>query len=462
MQPSNFLASSSIDVAGRPIFSQEEFRRIDSSQLHVTRKSMDILILNQTFYPDVVATAQCATTLAENLARAGHRVTVVAGRRAYDQPENVFPKSELWEGIRIRRCASTGFGKSSVWRRALDFASFLLACSYRLLFTRRHDIVIAMTTPPLISVIAALFVLLKGGSLRTWLMDMNPDEAIAACCLRKDSLTARMLQSAHRFSLAASDRIVVLDRFMKARVIQKNIPEERIAIVPPCLQNSAPAYTPDGRTEFRRAHGMEGKFVVMYAGNHSPCHPLDTLLQAARELADRRDIMFCFVGGGSELPRVSEFAAAHALRNIVCLPYQDPRTTLAACLSSADLQVIVMGEPFVGLVHPCKIYNILHMGTPLLHIGPSEDHVTDLLPASAIGRWAFLARHGDANSVKDIVAHAADLGLRLPRLAEKIPGISARELMARTIAALTGDARDDYAGISHELARQEQYEERIS
>jgi hypothetical protein len=57
-------------------------------------------------------------------------------------------------------------------------------------------------------------------------------------------------------------------------------------------------YDVDERERFRKAHGLDGKFVVMYSGNHSPCHPLTTLLEAARLLEPRRDIAFCFVGGG--------------------------------------------------------------------------------------------------------------------------------------------------------------------
>ncbi len=44
----------------------------------------------------------------------------------------------------------------------------------------------------------------------------------------------------------------------------------------------------------------------MYSGNHSPCHPLDTLLDAAHALKDRSEVVFCFIGGGSEQVKVRE------------------------------------------------------------------------------------------------------------------------------------------------------------
>jgi hypothetical protein len=45
---------------------------------------MKVLLLNQCFYPDVVATSQHLTDLAIELVKSGHQVTVLASRRGYD------------------------------------------------------------------------------------------------------------------------------------------------------------------------------------------------------------------------------------------------------------------------------------------------------------------------------------------------------------------------------------------
>src|SRR5207253_8473991 len=142
------------------------------------------------------------------------------------------------------------------------------------------------------------------------------------------------------------------------------------------------------------AHKLSQKFVVMYSGNHSPCHPLDTLLGAAYKLRDNSEIAFCFVGGGSEFVKVKSFAAERGLENILCLPYQ-PLAGLSASLSAADLHVVVMGDEFAGIVHPCKIYNILSVGAPFLYIGPTESHVVDILPHLPSREAGRTAKHGE-------------------------------------------------------------------
>ena len=355
---------------------------------------MKILLLNQAFHPDVVSTAQHLSELAAELAGRGHEVTVVAGRNAYDDPRKIFPSRETWRGVRIFRVASTRFGKSAKWRRAADFASFILSCCLRLAFLPKQDVVVALTTPPLISFIGAVRAKLWRAKFCYWVMDLNPDEAIAAGWLWAESPTGKILEWMSRFSFRRSNRIVALDRFMCDRIVAKGIAREKIAVIPPWSHDNEVRFDAAGRERFRQAHGLEGKFVVMYSGNHSPVHPLDTLMQAAGRLRDE-PIVFCFVGGGSEFKRVQRWAEAGKHANVLCLPYQ-PMAQLSASLSAADAQVIVMGDAFVGLVHPCKIYNILTVGAPVIYIGPQPSHVTEILDHLGGGHsWCAVA-HGEA------------------------------------------------------------------
>ena len=364
---------------------------------------MDILLLNQAFYPDVAATAQYAADLAVKLVERGHRVTVIASRRGYADPKLTYAWSEKWRGIQILRCPTSVFGKGARWKRAVDFASFFVACALRLAVLPRFDRVVALTSPPLVAVMGVVVARMNGARFVHWVMDLNPDEAIAAGWLQPKSRAARVLNAALRFSLRGSDKVVALDRFMAERLTQKGVPAGKLSVIPPWSHDDVVTYDLEGAAEFRTRHGLEGKFVVMYSGNHSPCHPLDTLLQAARLLRKLPGIVFCFVGGGSEFGRVVEFAKEHNLENICCIPYQ-PLTGIAASLSAADLHQVVMGDAFVGIVHPSKVYNIRRLGIPFLYVGPSRSPVADLNPEGSF-------RHGDAEGVADFIETAAKQGL---------------------------------------------------
>jgi glycosyltransferase involved in cell wall biosynthesis len=366
-----------------------------------------VLLLNQCFWPDVVATAQQLTDLAVGLVERGHDVTVVCSDRGYDDQQLRFPRRERRNGVEIIRVRSIRANKNSRFRRALNFASFSIACAFRLGVLPRQDAVVALTSPPLISWLASWFTRLKGGRMIFWVMDLNPDEAIAAGWLRQESLTAKLLGALLQSSLRRAEKIVVLDRFVKQRILGKGISEEKIDVMGPWAHDDSVRFDEEGREAFRRAHNLAGKFVVMYAGNHSPCHPLDTVLRAAQELRTRDDIVFVFAGGGSEQHKVREFAHSNQLENVLCLPYQ-PLEKLSALLSAADLQVVVMGERFVGIVHPSKIYNILAIGSPFLYIGPAESHLGDIIARLGDPDSAFQAGHGDVDLVARLIVGRAE------------------------------------------------------
>jgi glycosyltransferase involved in cell wall biosynthesis len=424
------------------------------------------LLLNQTFHPDLVSTAQHLSDLALGLVERGHEVTVLTGRRAYDDPGKRFPKREEWRGIRIRRIGSTGFGKGAKWRRAADFASFGFLCALGLVFLPRHDAVIALTSPPLISVIGALRARLWGSRFIYWVMDLNPDEAIAAKWLSQGSLAARVLDWMSRFSLRCAHRVIALDRFMRERIAAKGIAGDKIKIIPPWSHDDHVHFDLQGRERFREAHGLADKFVVMYSGNHSPCHPLDTLLAAAQRLADDPGVVFCFVGGGSEFRKIQKMVGevqspkskvqsqssevgpggdsrithhASHVTNLLCLPYQ-PLAQLAGSLSAADLHVVVMGDPFVGTIHPCKLYNILGVAAPVLYIGPRPSHLSEVLEATN-GTYAWgAAGHGEVDGVlaqiERLRAGAASISDRLPPEARS--NFSKNRVLPQLLAELEG------------------------
>jgi hypothetical protein len=129
----------------------------------------------------------------------------------------------------------------------------------------------------------------------------------------------------------------------------------------------------------------------------------------------------------------------HSLSNILCLPYQ-PMDQLAGTLSAADLHLVVMGNPFVGLVHPCKVYNILRVGSPLLYIGPQPSHISEILQALNGEPPCAWAEHGEVDRViEHIVASKKRMvqsnGERGVPAAERF---SQEVLLPRLVEALEG------------------------
>lgn len=253
---------------------------------------------------------------------------------------------------------------------------------------------------------------------------MNPDEAIAAGWLREKSLTGRFLVCLAHWSFHKSSKIIALDRFMKKRIEERHsVSSDKIAVLPPWAHDEHLRPVDHDQNPFRKNHRLEGRFVVMYSGNHSPCHPLDTLLDAALHYREEKDMLFLFIGGGSLVKTVSDFKDQNGLENIVQLPYQ-PLDKLSESLSAADLHVAVMGNPFVGIVHPCKIYGILSVGRPCVFIGPKNGHIGDLMEGRSFG---YQVEHGDVDGLVAAIEKARHLDSPQKRQIE-VEGIGLKNL----------------------------------
>lgn len=360
---------------------------------------MKILLINQTFHPDVVATAQHLTDLALELVKAGHEVTVLTSRRSYLDSAILFSKREIFRGIQILRVKALSFGRSNRLSRILDALFMNLAFAWNLLWLPRFDKYLALTSPPLVGVISQFFAMLRRSDFIYWVMDLNPDQSIEAGWIRKDSFVAKVLEQSLQRVIKNSKTVIALDTFMKDRLILKGGDPEKIKVCPPWPLESDLETVPHQANPFRASAQLDGKFVVMYSGNLSICHPLETLLEAAYRLGSDQDIVFVFIGGGERVREVLDFKDKHHLENILYFPYQT-RADLKYSLSAADLHVAVMGEPYVGIVHPSKIYGILKIGRPFVYIGPKESPIGFLTALDGVG---YQVNHGETEKLVQII-----------------------------------------------------------
>src|SRR5271169_4592609 len=114
-----------------------------------------IIFLNRFFLPDHSATSQLVSDIATDLASYEHDVHVITSRQLYDDPLAHLPSQETLSGVRVHRVATTRFGRSKLIGRAIDYFYFC-ASAWRMLLevTQPDDTLVAMTDPPLISLVA--------------------------------------------------------------------------------------------------------------------------------------------------------------------------------------------------------------------------------------------------------------------------------------------------------------------
>jgi len=362
---------------------------------------MKVLILNQFFHPDIAPTGQMATELAEDLITAGFEVTAMAARGSYLGGDRL-PAEEEHRGVRIVRLPATSLGKRTLLHRGLDYGSFYASAVLALARLPRQDVVIALTTPPLIAAAGLVAQRLKGSKLVYWVQDLYPEVAVAFGALGPRSPATRLMRATSRAVLERAERVVVLGEAMGTRAAAAGAAPERVAVIPNWADGEAVRPVPHAENPLREELARGAQCLVMYSGNIGRGHDIETLAAAARLLRERQDIAFLFQGEGARRAELER--ATHDLPNVRFGPYQ-PRERLSQSLSAGDLHLVSLSANLEGLLEPSKLYGIMAAGRPALFVGPEGSEVASTVVRERCG---LSLRNGDSVGLEKAIAQLAD------------------------------------------------------
>ena len=163
---------------------------------------MHIVLLNQPFHPDVVATAQMGKDLADALIKRGHSVSAVCSRSIYGQSGAQLKEYEVIDGIEIHRVGASIFGRKGLIARAADFGLFYILAAIKLLTMKKPDVVVSFTTPPFIALLGLVCRFFRGSKAVYWLMDLYPDVPVASGVFKQSSLIVRVCEFFSRLILS--------------------------------------------------------------------------------------------------------------------------------------------------------------------------------------------------------------------------------------------------------------------
>jgi colanic acid biosynthesis glycosyl transferase WcaI len=395
-------------------------------------KMQRVVFVNRYFYPDVSATSQILWDLAQGLRKQGMEVHVVCCRQLYEDSSSRLSSRETIGGVQVHRIWTTRFGRAGLAGRAFDYLSFYLFAAAKLLGTvGKHDVLVAKTDPPLISLVAAAIAAMRGAHLINWLQDVFPEIASQLGANPLPTWLDAALRRMRARSLAAASMNIVLGQRMRDHLLDQRVAPERIRVIENWADGTAIRPIPAEGTCLRKTLGLEGKFIVGYSGNMGRAHEFDTILGAATKLRARDDIVFVVIGGGAKMPPFKRAVQDRRLTNFVFLPYQ-PRELLCDSLAAADVHLACLLPPLEGLMVPSKFYGILAAGRPVIFIGDADGELARVIRASQCGSVVF---SGDGAVLADEISR-----LSVEPAWRHAAGQRARELFDRdyTLEAATG------------------------
>lgn len=336
---------------------------------------MRILIYSYNYHPEPIGIAPLMTELAEGLAKRGHKVRVVTAmpnypeRRIYPGYRGKWHVKETKNGVAIERSFVWIRPKPSLLDRLLLDGSFVLTSFIHALKGQRPDVILT-TVPPLpLCLPTALIGCLRGCPVVLNVQDIQHEAAVHVGLL-KNKAVIRVFEALEKFAYRTATKISVIADGFVDNLRGKNVPEEKIELIPNWVDVNFIRPLPKENNSFRAEHQLEGKFVVLYSGNIALTQDLRTVIKAASLLRHIPDIAFAIVGEEKALKRVQEYCDLDGADNVKLIPFQ-PRERLPEMLAAADVALVTQKHNVIAFNLPSKIPVILASGRPIVASVPA-------------------------------------------------------------------------------------------
>lgn len=343
---------------------------------------MRLILINQFFPPDDAPTGVLLSHVAAELQRAGHNVTVYCSESGYTRETATRGATETIDGVRIVRLRGPRGGRRDKLSKLIAYLVFYLHLSWSLLTVQpRPDRIVALTTPPFLSVLTRLIATLRKCGHVHWVMDLYPDVIFAHGMLRRSSWAGRLLAVLARWGMAGQRcaSVITIGPDM-ARKVGAYVPIDTPLSWVPLWSTSRDV----GDAKIQPPEAREGKRLkIMYSGNMGLGHRFGEVLGASIRWGQQ--VEWHFTGEGSRRREIEEHIAEHPELPIHLSSYVDA-DQLRAHLQSADVHLVSLEPKWDGTMVPSKLQGIFAAGRPVIFIGSRENSLANWLAESG-GGW---------------------------------------------------------------------------
>lgn len=345
---------------------------------------MKVVLVSEFFYPYKTSTQKILTELAEDFVEYGLEVDVLTTKNAYREEKQDLRKYEIYRGINIKRVFSTEGNRDSKIGRLLNYITFTTSVFFNLLFKKNYDKILFVSNPPLVPFIGYLIKKLRGKNYIYLVHDIYPDVAEKLGVIKKGSIISKVMNYMNKKIYTNAERIIALGKDMKRVIADKGVDEEKIEIVTNWA-DSRVNYEKEVDKNFYKKYRLENKFNILYTGNISKVHAIDTIVEVAKILKNEEDIMFTFVGDGNKKQDLIKLKEKEDLRNIQLENYMfgEEYNNLLNC---ANLFITTLQQGIEGLGVPSKTYTYMSVAKPLIAIMSENSEIGSMVNQYNLGK----------------------------------------------------------------------------
>ncbi|MBN2406018.1 MAG: glycosyltransferase family 4 protein [Coriobacteriia bacterium] len=348
----------------------------------------------------------------------GHQVTMItsSSRLPEEYSDSIFCRGEI-DGIDIRTVRVRYSNYMSYSRRMLSFLQFTLGATWLAISAGKHDVVFATSTPLTVGIPGWIAAFVRNTPFVFEVRDLWPEAAIQMGAFSRTGVLGRSTKVLERFLYHRSREIIALSPGMTEGVIAENIEAAHVHTIPNC--SDLDLFHPGPKdNELSAELGLEGRFVVGYAGAIGPTNAVEAIVpEAARLLMERGrdDIAFVIAGDGSHLPLLEDQIDKLGLNNVHLLG-RVPKHVVPSITRSSDVLMTLFADvPVLAMNSPNKFFDGIASGRPMLVNSPGwtkdvvEQHEIGIyVPATdSMAMADAIMRLADDNELRERMGHNA-------------------------------------------------------
>lgn len=342
------------------------------------------MLVSEFFYPYRTSTQKILTELAEDFVEYGLEVDVLTTKNAYREKKQHLNKYENYKGINIKRIFSTEGNRDSKFGRLINYLTFTTSVFLNLLFKKQYDKILFVSNPPLVPYIGYVINKLRGKKYIYLVHDIYPDVAEKLGVIKKKSLISKIMNYMNDKIYNNSESIIALGKDMKEVITNKGIDPDKIKIVTNWADSEI-NYEKEVEEFFYEKYKLKDKFNVIYTGNISKVHDIDTILNVAKMLKENTEIKFIFVGDGNRRDYIEELKNKENLNNIQLENYMFG-AEYNNLLNCANIFISTLQEGIEGLGVPSKTYTYMSVAKPIIAIMSKDSEIGSMVNENRLGR----------------------------------------------------------------------------
>ncbi|MDD5638794.1 MAG: glycosyltransferase family 4 protein [Candidatus Pacebacteria bacterium] len=329
----------------------------------------NILIISDSYPPEIRSAAQLMKDLADGLKSRGHNVWVATSYPKYnlvDSETSVWPKIADENGIKVLRIKTLPHHKVNFIIRGI--AQLLLPHIFfqeiKKNIKDKIDVTIVHSPPLPLAITAYKVKKFYKAKYVLNLHDIFPQNAIDLGVL-KNKLIIKFFERMERNAYQNSDLIVVPSNSHKQFLEEKrNVPAQKIQVIHHWIDIN-PFLQLQKTGKFRKLYNLKDKFVFLFGGVIGPSQGLDLLIKIADRIKEKKDIVFLLVGDGSAKEDLIKTVQKLNLKNVIFKPFVSLEE-YPELVKDCDVGLVCLTDKNTTPAVPAKILSYLTAAIPVI------------------------------------------------------------------------------------------------